>query len=129
VTGWKSPCEAKALDRGLRECCTQRHHGDWAGANRAFGLAVTDQIENLIVVESRPVADRFARKLGLSQTPGKAVMQGFATRTRELVREGRTVDQAAMMAAKEKFPAEFQPTHYAGVSDTMETLLADIEKL
>jgi hypothetical protein len=61
------------------------------------------------------VGSRLAHTLGLSQSPGKDVMKKFATRTRALrQQQGRTLDQAAMMAAKEIFPAEFQPTRYAG---------------
>jgi hypothetical protein len=75
------------------------------------------------------VANRLTRKLGLKQTPGKEAMKKFAKRARALQGEGRTVDQAAIMAAKEKFPAEFEPTHYANQGEPMETLLADIEKL
>ena len=43
--------------------------------------------------------------------------------------EGRTVDQAAIMAAKEKFQAEVEPTRYDSQGEPMEKLLADIEKL
>jgi hypothetical protein len=75
------------------------------------------------------VANRLVRKLGLKQTPGKDTMKEFAKRSRALQREGRTVDQAAMFAAKEKFPAEFEPTRYDNQGEPMETLLADIEKL
>jgi hypothetical protein len=76
------------------------------------------------------VANRLVRYLGLLNTPGKDVMKKFDTRTRELQRAGRTIDQAAMMAATEIFPAEFNRRHdYAGVAVDMETLLADIEKL
>ena len=75
------------------------------------------------------VANRVVRKLGLKQTPGKDIMKEFAERSRALQREGRTVDQAAMIAAKEKFPAEFEPTRYANQGESMETLLAGIEKL
>ena len=42
-------------------------------------------------------------------------MKKFAQRARELQQQRRTLDQAAMMAAKETFPAEFQPTHAAAV--------------
>jgi hypothetical protein len=40
-----------------------------------------------------------------------------------------TLDQAAMMAAKDTFPSEFQPTNYNTASDLIHTLIADIEKL
>ena len=75
------------------------------------------------------VANKLTRKLGLKQTPGKDVMKQFAQRARELQEQGNTVDQAAMKAAAEMFPAEFKAAAYAGASDSMETLLADIEGL
>ena len=75
------------------------------------------------------VANRLVRKLGLKQTPGKDTMREFAERSRALQREGRTIEQAAMIAAIDKFPAEFEPTRYANQGEPMETLLADIEKL
>jgi hypothetical protein len=46
-----------------------------------------------------------------------------------LNREGRTIDQAAIIAAKEKFPADFEPTRYNSQGEPMGQLLADIEKL
>ena len=75
------------------------------------------------------VANRLVRKLGLKQTPGKDTMKEFAECSRALQHVGRTIDQAAIIAAKEKFPAEFEPTRYANQGESMETLLADIEKL
>jgi hypothetical protein len=36
-------------------------------------------------------------------------------------------DQAAIKAAKEKFPAELEPTCYAYQGERMERLLSDIE--
>jgi hypothetical protein len=77
----------------------------------------------------RDVANRLVRKLGLKQTPGRDAMKGFAKRARALQDKGRTVDQAAIIAAKEKFPAEFEPTHYPNQGEPMESLLADIETL
>jgi hypothetical protein len=58
-------------------------------------------------------------------------MKKFATCTRAVQQQpqGHTLDQAAMMAAKEIFPAEFQPTRYAGANYAIESLLAEIEKL
>jgi hypothetical protein len=91
-------------------------------------LDITDQAGNFIVAHKDDVATRLAQKLGLSQSPGKAVMQRFAARTRELLK-GRTVDQAAMMAAKETFPGEFQPNVYAGVNHAMDPMLSEIDKL
>ena len=75
------------------------------------------------------VATQLTRKLGLSQSPGADVMKTFAKRTRELQQQGRTADQAAMMAAHEIFPGEFQPTRYAGANHAIEPLLIEIEKL
>jgi hypothetical protein len=75
------------------------------------------------------VGNRLVRKLGLKQTPGKGPINEFAKRTRELQNEGHTVDQAAIMAATEKFRAEFESAHYAYQGEPMETLLTDIEKV
>jgi hypothetical protein len=76
------------------------------------------------------VANRLTRKLGLLQTPGKNAMKAFAKRARTLRGEGgHSADQAAIMAANEKFPAEFRPTRYDSQGEPMETLLADIENL
>lgn len=75
------------------------------------------------------VANRLVRKLELKQTPGEDAMKEFVERTRALQGEGRTTDQAAIMAAKEKFSAEFEPTRYNSQGEPMEKLLADIEKL
>jgi hypothetical protein len=75
------------------------------------------------------VASKLAHKLGLRQSPGKDVMQKFASRVRELQGQGRTVDQAAPMAAAEIFPAEFQASRYAGGRGSMEDILTEIEKL
>jgi hypothetical protein len=76
------------------------------------------------------IGSRLAHKLGLSQSPGEDVMKKFVQRVRELQRQpGPTLDQAAMMAANETFPAEFQPTRYAGANDAIEAILAEIEKL
>jgi hypothetical protein len=47
-------------------------------------------------------------------------MKEFAKRTRELQREGRTINQAAIMAAREKFFAKFEPTHYDNQGEPME---------
>ena len=75
------------------------------------------------------VANRLARKFKLNQTPGDDVMKDFGKRIRELNSGGVTVDQAAMKAALEKFPAEFVPTNYNSQGESMEDILADIEKL
>jgi hypothetical protein len=92
-------------------------------------LDITDDIGNFMVFERGDVASRLARKLGLSQSPGKDVMQRFARSTRGFQSKGDTVDKAAMKGATEIFPAEFKPTGYAGQAGSMEALLADIEKL
>jgi hypothetical protein len=81
------------------------------------------------MVFENDVANRLVLKLGLSVTPSKDTMKKFAARTRELQGEVYTVDQAAMMAAKEIFPSDFKEHVYAGVRVDMETLLADIERL
>ena len=91
-------------------------------------LDITDQIGNFTSHHKDDVATRLAHKLGLSQSPGADVMKKFANRTREL-QQGRTTDQAAMMAAHEIFPGEFQPTRYAGANHAMEPLLIELEKL
>jgi len=75
------------------------------------------------------VATRLVRKLGLLQSPSKDAMKAFRRRTRELEPQCLSLDQAAMKAAGEIFPAEFQPTRYAGHADPIETLLADIDNL
>jgi hypothetical protein len=75
------------------------------------------------------IATRLVRKLNLLQSPGEGTMQAFAKRVRELHRDGHNVDAAAIVAAKEKFPAEFQPTRYVSGSPAIEDLLAEIEKL
>jgi hypothetical protein len=92
-------------------------------------LDITDQAGHFFIYNKDDVASRLAHKLGLSQSPGADVMKSFVKRTRELQQQGRTVDHAAMMTAYEIFPAEFQPTHYAGSGHAMEPLLVDIEKL
>jgi hypothetical protein len=74
------------------------------------------------------VTSRLVRKLGLKQSPGEDTMKDFANRARTLQAAGRTVEQAAIMAAKEKFAAEFEPTRYDNQGESMEVLLADIEK-
>jgi hypothetical protein len=91
-------------------------------------LDITDHAASFIAINKDGVAARLAQKLGLSQSPGKEVMQTFASRTRELL-PGRTVDQAAMMAANEIFPGEFRPTFYAGVNHSMDALLLEIDRL
>jgi hypothetical protein len=35
---------------------------------------------------------------------------------------------AAVSSAKDKFPTEFKPTRYAHYSESMETIIRDIEK-
>jgi hypothetical protein len=80
-------------------------------------------------MERGNVADRLTGKLGLIHTPGKDAMKGFAERVRILQEQGRTADQAAVMAAIKKFQAEFQPTRYYYHGEPIETLLAIIEKL
>jgi hypothetical protein len=92
-------------------------------------LDVTDQAKagQFMIFERDDFANRLARKLGLQQTPGKDVMRKWAARIRELV-AGNTFDQAAMKAAAEIFPAEFQATRYDGQRDSIEKLVADIEE-
>ena len=75
------------------------------------------------------VANRLTRKLRLLQTPGNHAMKQFAKRARELQQQGSTAEQAAIIAAKDKFQAEFEPTRYDNQGESMETLLADIEQL
>jgi len=75
------------------------------------------------------VANRLTRKLGLIQTPGSEAMRAFAMRVRELQKQGRTLDQAAIMAATDKFPAEFKATGYANSGEPIEPLITEIEKL
>jgi hypothetical protein len=72
--------------------------------------------------------DRLVRKLGLPKMPSKAAAQLFAQRTRESQRQGLTDDQAAIQAALNVFPNEFQAVRYAGSGDGLETVLADVEK-
>jgi hypothetical protein len=91
-------------------------------------LDITEHAERFIVAHKDDVVTRVAQKLGLSQSPGKDAMKRFAARTRELL-QGRTVDQAAMVAATEIFPAEFRPNVYAGVNHSMDALLLEIDKL
>jgi hypothetical protein len=89
----------------------------------------TTNVDEFMTLNRDDVGSRLAHTLGLSQSPGKDVMKKFATRTRALQQQqGRTLDQAAMMAAKEIFPAEFQPTRYAGANHAIELLLTEIEK-
>ena len=99
--------------------------------SRADWLDIADHADKFMTFNHDDVGSRLAHTLGLSQSPGKDVMKKFAARTRALQRqqEGRTLDQAAMMAAKDIFPAEFQPTRYAGANHAIEPLLIEIEKL
>jgi len=78
-------------------------------------LDITDHAANFIMINKDGVATRLAQKLGLSQSPGKDVMQKFAARTRELL-PGRTVDQAAMAAAQEIFRPNSSRTFTRGVT-------------
>jgi hypothetical protein len=58
------------------------------------------------------VRDDLARKLGLLQTPPLPQAKDWSNRTRELMKNGESADNAAMIAAKAVFPAEFNPTKY-----------------
>jgi hypothetical protein len=82
-----------------------------------------------VAIMQDDVANRLVRKLGLNTTQGKDAMKDFAKRTRALQGEGHPVDKAAIIAANEKFGAEFVPTRYNHLGESMEILLADIEKL
>jgi hypothetical protein len=76
------------------------------------------------------LATQLTHKLGLLVLPGRETMIKFAISTRDLQAERKaTLDQAAMIAAKDTFPSEFQPTNYNTASDPIHTLIADIEKL
>jgi len=98
---------------------------------RAEWFDITSDADKFMTFNHDDVGSRLAHKLSLSQSPGKDVMKKFAARTRALhpQQQGRTLDQAAMMAAKEIFPSEFQPNRYAGANHAIEPLLAEIEKL
>jgi hypothetical protein len=99
--------------------------------SRADWLDITDHADKFMTFKRDDVGSRLTHKLGLSQSPGKDVIKKFAARTRVLQQQqqGRTADQAAMMAASEIFPGEFQPTRYAGANHAIEPLLIEIEKL
>jgi hypothetical protein len=93
-------------------------------------LDITNDLHRFMAFNRDDIGSRLAHKLGLSQSPGKDVMKKFAARTRTLQQEQQgTLDQMAMMAAREIFPAEFQPTRYAGANLAIEPLLIEIEKL
>jgi hypothetical protein len=74
------------------------------------------------------VGNRLARKLHLLATPGTVAMKEFAALVRDLMNAGQTADQAAITAASQKFPAEFQSQLY-NYQGSIETILANIEKL
>ena len=72
--------------------------------------------------------DKLTRKLGLLQSVGKDAAKKWAKRTREIKAEGKTWDQAAIMAASGQFIAEFKATRY-NYGDDVEALLKVIEAL
>ena len=71
--------------------------------------------------------DDLTRKLALKQTASKSTAKKWAQRTRALVKEGKTSDQAAMIAAMEVFPSEFAPKDYR--KGSVEALLDAIENI
>jgi hypothetical protein len=71
--------------------------------------------------------DDLAHKLGLLQTPPRDTAKEWASRCRELVKDGTTLDQAAIIAAKNIFTAEFKPTHYKHTG-SIEMLIGEIER-
>jgi hypothetical protein len=75
------------------------------------------------------VLDRLTRKLGLLQSASRDSAQRWARRTRELLAQKQSADQAAIKAAKEIFDAEFVPTRYKYQNDEIEQLLSDIDGL
>jgi len=70
--------------------------------------------------------NNLTRKLGLLQTASKDAARKWAQRTRELAKQGKTSDQAAMTAATEVFPSEFKPINYRS-DGSVEALLDAIE--
>jgi hypothetical protein len=72
--------------------------------------------------------DDLTRKLGLLQTASIGTAKKWAQRTRALAKQRNTWDQAAMTAATEVFPAEFNPTRYRS-EGSIEALVAAIETL
>jgi hypothetical protein len=111
---------------GERRVFLALHPGD----DSADWIDITNDVDKFMVFNRDDIGSRLAHKLGLSQSPGNDVMKKFAARTHALQQQqqGRTLDQAAMMAAKEIFPAEFQPARYAGANHAIEPLLAEIER-
>jgi hypothetical protein len=71
--------------------------------------------------------DDLTRKLGLLSTAPKGTAQTWAQKTRALLKEGKTGDQAAMIAAKQVFPSEFDPTRYRSDGPSIEGLVDAIE--
>jgi hypothetical protein len=86
--------------------------GARTSSTRVDWIDITDKSASVTVWEKSDLPTRLAHKLGLQQSPGKAVMKQFRDHTIQYLVEGRdqgrTVDQAAMMAAKDTFPAEFK---------------------
>jgi hypothetical protein len=102
--------------------CSQSRFGRFPLADAMLSWS---NVGNFMIFNRDDVGSRLAHKLGGD------VMKKFAKRIRELLQQqqGRSLDQAAMMAANETFPAEFQPTRYAGANHAMEPLLVEIERL
>jgi hypothetical protein len=92
-------------------------------------LDITDHIGNFMVSEKDDAAPRLARKLRLKQNPGKDVIKDFGKRVRELRDAGQPADKAAIIAATEKFSAEFEPTRYDSLGEPIESILASIASL
>jgi hypothetical protein len=72
--------------------------------------------------------DDLAQKLGLLQNPSREAAKEWTARCRELAAGGTTLDQAAIIAAKNIFPSEFKPIQYKHTGP-IETLIDEIEKL
>ena len=74
------------------------------------------------------VGDDLAKKLGLLQTPSLQQARNWSNRTRELMQNGESPDNAAMIAAKAVFPADFTPIKYNPKgSGSVEALLDAID--
>src|SRR5262249_497771 len=73
--------------------------------------------------------DDHARKLDMRQTGAKGAAKDWAQRTRALVKDGKTWEQAAVIAAKQVFPSEFDPLRYRREGLSIEALVEAIENL
>ena len=56
--------------------------------------------------------EQLTRKLDLSQSVGRDTAKKWASRVREFEAQGIKLDQAAIFAAREVFPADFKDTRY-----------------